>query len=360
MDYRNWFDGFDRRDWSTNPSGTVRFALVGLGWWTTDVVLPALESSDICETTVLVSSSKEKARNYVDDSPADVALTYDAFHEGSASEKYDAVYVATPNAYHLDYVETASELGKAIIVEKPMEANVDRARRLVDVAESNDVSLMIAYRMHTDPVVRRARGLIENGFLGDPVHVYGTNSQRLLGINPDHDQWRLDSDVSGYGTSVMDLGIYPLNTARFLLRRDPIEARAEMVSTHEAFSDVPDERASFVLRLEDDVQMACTTSQNGYEDTELTLVGTDGRIELSPAFHGDCNLHLTRDGISVSLEMESLDVEREMREEFEYFADHVLSGRSVYADGRHGLVDMRTIEAIHESAETGSAVPIEE
>ncbi|WP_433627144.1 D-xylose 1-dehydrogenase Gfo6 [Halomicrococcus sp. NG-SE-24] len=360
MNYRDWFDELDRQDWSTNPSGTVRFALVGLGWWTTDVVLPALESSDICETTVLVSSSEEKAQDYVDDSAADVALTYDAFHEGRASETYDAVYVATPNAYHLDYVETASELGKAVIVEKPMEASMERASRLVDVAESNDIPLMVAYRMHTDPVVRRARELVDDGFLGDPVHVYGTNSQRLLEINPNHDQWRLDSDASGYGTSVMDLGIYPLNTARFLLRRDPIEARAEMVSVHEAFSDVPDERASFVLRFEDDVQMACTTSQNGLEDTELTLVGTDGRIELSPAFHGDCHLHLTRDGVSMSLEMESLDVEREMREEFEYFADHVLSGRSIDADGRHGLVDLRAIEAIHKSARTGSVVRIRE
>jgi xylose dehydrogenase (NAD/NADP) len=40
-----------------------------------------------------------------------------------------------------------------------------------------------------------------------------------------------------------------------------------------------------------------------------------------------------------------------MREEFDYFADCVKSGRSPVADGEHGLVDMRAIEAVYEAAE---------
>ncbi|MFB6214530.1 MAG: hypothetical protein ABEI54_01550, partial [Candidatus Bipolaricaulia bacterium] len=37
-------------------------------------------------------------------------------------------------------------------------------------------------------------------------------------------QWRLDPELAGPGASLMDIGVYPLNTARFLLERDPIAA----------------------------------------------------------------------------------------------------------------------------------------
>jgi xylose dehydrogenase (NAD/NADP) len=352
----DWLATYDERDWRTTTEGTVRFALVGLGWWTTDVAIPAIAGSDLCETTVLVSSSTEKAERVAATNDVDHGISYDEFHDGEATDAYDAVYVATPNALHLEYVETAAELGKAVLCEKPMEATVERAQDMVDAAEDGDVTLMIAYRMHTEPAVRRARDLVADGFLGTPVSVYGHNSQRLLEMNPDPDQWRVDPDVTGYGTSVMDLGIYSFNTARYLLRREPIEVRSLMSSHAEAFADVPDERSSSLVRFEDDVQMVSSASQNAYEDTQLKLTGTDGQIELRPAFHGEATLHLSKHDLSVTVEHEAFDEVDEMREEFDYFADRVLTDADVYADGEHGLDDLRLVRAVHDAAETGDAV----
>ncbi len=95
--------------------------------------------------------------------------------------------------------------------------------RLFKAAEAADIPLMTAYRMHTESTVQRAKELIEDGFIGKPTHVYGNNTQQIPEMIPDADQWRLD--VSGYGTSVMDLGIYPLNTAQFLLKRNDHRGR---------------------------------------------------------------------------------------------------------------------------------------
>ncbi|QLG27150.1 Gfo/Idh/MocA family oxidoreductase [Halorarum halophilum] len=355
---KDWLDGYDAREWQTTSEGTVRYALIGLGWWTIDVALPAIEESDLGEATVLVSSTSEKAERLASEHDVGAGISYDEFHEGAASDSYDAVYVGTPNAYHLEYAETAAELGKAILCEKPMEATVERAERMVETCEDADVPLMIAYRMHTDPAIQRCRELIEDGFIGEPVSVYGNNSQPLLEMIPDPDQWRLDPDLSGYGTSVMDLGIYSINTARYLLDRDPVAVQSRMSSTHEAFSDVPDERSSAILVLEDDVGMVTTDSQNAHEDTELKITGTEGQIDIQPAFHGECTLHLSRNDVSVTVEHEEFDAQGEMREEFDYFADRVLTGGDIHADGRHGLTDMRTIEAIHEAAESGDVVEL--
>jgi xylose dehydrogenase (NAD/NADP) len=355
-----WLDSYEARDWQTTTGGTVRYALVGLGWWTTDVAFPAIEDSNLGETTVLVSGSAAKAERIASEHGVEHGTDYEGFHDGDHEGAYDAVYVGTPNATHLEFVERAAELGKAVICEKPMEATVERAERMVEACESAGVPLMIAYRMQTDPAVRRARELVESGFLGEPVSVYGNNSQPLLEMIPNEDQWRLDPDLTGYGTSVMDLGIYSINTMRFLLRRDPIAVQSRLSSVNESFDDVPDERSSFLLALEGDVHMVSTASQNGYDDTRLQLTGTEGRIELRPAFHGECSLHLARDDRSVSIEQDEFGAKEEMREEFDYFADRVLGGAEIYPDGNHGLTDMRIVRAIHRASESDASVGLQE
>jgi xylose dehydrogenase (NAD/NADP) len=190
------------------------------------------------------------------------------------------------------------------------------------------------------------------------VSVHGNNSQPLLEMIPDPNQWRLDPDLSGYGTSVMDLGIYSINTARYLLDRDPVAVQSQMSSHHEAFADVPDERSAAILVLEDDVKMVTTDSQHAQEETELKITGTEGQIEFQPAFHGEVTLRLSRGEVTVTVDHDTFDAEREMTEEFDYFADCVLTDTPVHADGRHGLTDMRVIEAIHRSAESGDVIEL--
>jgi len=136
------------------------------------------------------------------------------------------VYVATPNATHLEYVEAAAAQGKAVLCEKPLEATLDRARRLVAACREADAPLMVGYRMQTDPAVRRLRELIEAGVAGDVIHVHATMSQTMLGeLDGEEDQWRLDPELSG-GGALMDLGVYPLNTTRFALGADPVRVSA--------------------------------------------------------------------------------------------------------------------------------------
>ena len=358
MNLERCFEEFTRRDWETVTDGDpVRFAMIGCGWWTRAEAIPAVEESDLCETTVVVSSTEEKAERTADLADSiEHALTYEAFHDGATADAYDAVYICTPNGLHLPYVETAARLGKAILCEKPMEATVERARRIVEICEEEGSTLMIAYRMQTEPAVRRARELVADGFIGDPVHVHGDMSQPLLEVIPNPDQWRLDPDLSG-GATVMDLGVYPLNTTRFILDADPVRVQATTLSVHEAFADVPDEHAAFQIEFPENVLASCTASQNASQASHLRITGTDGTISLEPIFYNrqDRAMTLSRDGTTVDVDFEQVN---QMTEEFDYFADRVLANERPHPDGRHGLVDMRTMAAIYEAAERGESVPI--
>ncbi|SIQ81301.1 D-xylose dehydrogenase (NADP) [Haladaptatus litoreus] len=347
---------FTRRDWQTvsDPDERIRFALIGLGWFTTERVIPAIAESDLCEVSTVVSGSSEKADRVGDEAGAEYRLGYDEFHAGEANERYDAVYIATPNATHLDFVESAADFGKAVLCEKPLEATTARAEKVVRTCENAGITLMVGYRMHTNPAVRRMRELVREGFVGDPALVEGAMCQNVFEmISPDPNQWRLDADLAG-GSALIDLGIYPLNTARFVLDSNPVSAQGTTKSPHEHFSEV-DQHVSFEVEFETGVTAACVASQYAQQRSQFSVIGTEGRLTLEPAFFGEAQLTAERNGAKADFLVEPVNEEVE---EFDYFADCLLSGRDPEPDGQHALVDMRTIEAIYESAKIDERIPI--
>ena len=355
MDLRTYFDEFTAKDWPKPDAGTVRFAMVGLGWWTLDQAIPATDELDRLETTTVVSSSTEKAQDVADRHEAtDHALTYDEFQDGAATEAYDAVYIGTPNALHLPHVETAAEHDKAVLCEKPIEATVERAEALVEAA--SDITLAVEYRMHVQPAVRMMRELVADGFIGDVAHVHGSMSQRLMEMNPDPDQWRLDPDLAGPGGSVTDLGVYSINTTRYVLGEDPLAVSGATWSGTEAFTSIPDERAAFTVEFPDGVFASCSASQNAHRASNLRVIGTDGELLLEDAFlGGERELTVTRGETTITTGFDQI---QETKRSLEHFGDHLLTGTPVERDGHHGLVDQRAIDAVYEAAERGERVEL--
>jgi predicted dehydrogenase len=141
-----------------------------------------------------------------------------------------------------------------------MEASVERADDLVAVCEDASVTLMIAYRIQTDPAVRRVRELVQKGFISGPIQVHSHMSDDPLADIPDYNQWRLNSGLSG-GTTMNDVGIYSLNTSRFVLDADPTAVYATARAEHEAFEGL-DEHVAFQVEFEGETTAACTPSHN--------------------------------------------------------------------------------------------------
>ena len=357
--FAEYLDEFTRRDWETlDPDAvtdTVRVAVVGLGWFAREWALPGIARSAYTEATVVTDVDADAVETVAAERDV-TGVTPHEFRSGAAADAYDAVYVATPNATHLEYVEAAAEQGKAVLCEKPLEVTPERARRLVAACRDADVPLMVGYRMQTDPAVRRLRDLLDAGVAGEVIHVHATMSQTMLGeLGGDHDQWRLDADLSG-GCAVMDLGVYPLNTTRFVLGADPVRVSGRTRSEHEAFADV-DEHATFRLAFPGDVDALCTVSQNAQHASRLEVTGTDARLILDPAFYEreDRGFAVVRDGTRVDVDFDQV---HQIEEEFAYFGHQLLAGDPFHPDGEHALTDMRALDGIYESAETDRPVAL--
>ncbi|MFC6725199.1 Gfo/Idh/MocA family protein, partial [Halobium palmae] len=217
-----------------------------------------------------------------------------------------------------------------------------------------DVPLMVAYRVLTGSTARRARDLIRDGAIGDVVSVVGHMSDTILD-STGSDSWRLDPDLSG-GTTINDIGIYPLNAMRFVLDEDPRAVQATTTAAQEAFDGV-DEHAAFTLEFSDSLLGAVTVSHSADVTSSLRFVGTEGELTLEGVFFPSAEkvLRLSRGGNDGEFRPSTND---QMYEEFEYFANHLQRGADFEPDGETALTDLRVIEALYDSAETGERVEL--
>jgi xylose dehydrogenase (NAD/NADP) len=365
MELERHIDDFATRDWEVpDTDDTVRFALVGIGWWTTEYVAPIVAESDLCEATVFVTSSPDDVAEAAAEFGVEHAIDYDEFRDGVAADEYDAVYVSTPNGTHLDYVEAAAALGKHVLCEKPLEVSGERAERMVAACEDAGVTFATAYRMQAEPGIRWLRGVIQDGVVGDPVYAVGDYSFTLLLEEGDEDQWRLNPAMAG-GGPMMDIGVYPLNTLRYLLGADPVSVSATTMHRDERFDvDGVEETISFQLTFPGPVTGTFTCSYGASRDDRFTLVGTEGKVTVEPGFHpmrqrtytidrGDKDI--VRTGREVAL---GGPAPHGLVELYDYFSACVLTDTTPDPDGRDGAVDCRVIDALYESAETGRRVDL--
>lgn len=355
MNFEGGLEGLVDRDWETNPDpGTVRFAVVGLGGFARTRALPALDRTDFCEAAVLVSGSPETARRLQAEHEVPRVLTYEEFERGEATDAYDAVFLSLPNAHHLEFTETAAGLGKHVLCEKPMETTVDRADRMVRACDEAGVELMVAYRLQTEPPVRRLRDAVQDGLVGDVVQLHGALSFPVLDTGG-ADQWRLDESLAG-GGALVDIGVYHVNTSRFLLDQDPVAVQGSTAATSAAFDEV-EEHVSFELTFPGAISGAFTASYNAHPDSFIYLLGTEGTVRVeNVASLQSRRIVVETDDASIEIPEVSVN---EVVEEFDYFAHAVLTGTTPEPDGADGRTDVRVMDAVYEAARTGSRVALE-
>lgn len=119
----------------------LRFGTVGSGW-ITDEYIHGAKDSGLWELAAVYSRTHERATEYAAKHGATRAFTDLA--EMACSPEIDAVYVASPNAFHYEQCKLLLEHGKHVICEKPLCAQADRVRELQDIAAKQNVIFLEA------------------------------------------------------------------------------------------------------------------------------------------------------------------------------------------------------------------------
>src|SRR5579862_869808 len=201
---------------------SVGYAVVGLGTIAQHAVLPAFGHSKNARLVAVVSGDKEKARRLAAEFQAKHHYSYEEYAECLKNPDVEAVYVATPPGEHEKYTVLAARAKKHVLCEKPLATNVDECRAMVRACRKAGVLLMTAYRKYFEPGSVALKKIISGGRLGrvDIMHTAFTEFRPAGDATPG---WMLNRKLSG-GGPLMDVGVYCVNTSRWLVDEDPVEA----------------------------------------------------------------------------------------------------------------------------------------
>ena len=108
--------------------------------------------------------------------------------------RLDAVIIATPTVSHVEMALPFIEAGAAVLVEKPLAANLAEADRLVEAAAARGTLLATGHTERFNPAVAAARPLVSSPRFIE-IHRLGTFPERSLDIDVIFDLMIHDLDV---------------------------------------------------------------------------------------------------------------------------------------------------------------------
>jgi len=339
------------------PDRKLGYAIVGLGYYGLQTIMPQFVNCEHSRVTALVSGDRTKALATAAKYgvPERSIYTYADFDRIRDNPDVDIVYVCLPNSMHAEYTIRAAKAGKHVMCEKPMAISVAECEAMIRACKTAGKKLMIGYRCHFEPFNLEAMRLAKSGAAGKIRYVRSEHGF----VQGDPNKWRLKRALSG-GGSLMDMGIYSLQAARYMTGEEPIAvtARESTDRRDPRFREVED-MIEWTLEFPSGAIGGCQSMYSANQN-HILLMGDKGRIELEPATRYDGNKMWTgRDGRETAITRPPPGPGKtQFAGQLDHLAECILDGREPIVSGEEGLRDMRIVEAIYRSVREGRTVKL--
>ncbi len=288
-------------------------------------------------------------------------------------ERLDFALLFLPHVECPEAAVACAAQGIHLLVEKPMAADSQGARQMLEAAEQYGVMLTTPYLWRYHPVARQMKQLIRDGTLGRIVGCEGRCAAgRLNRYIEGHAAWMLCKAQSG-GGPMYNLGVHWIDLYRWLLDDEVVEAIGKNVKINEEY-DIEDNSFAIltfsrgaVVAL--DISYTVPDSYPFGRDLHLSLRGTKGVLAWSPSFEG------VRETLFVCSDNDDFYSAPRRHIDFELPAvpgyvgimgvqylnelTRIIRTHAVPPiTGLDGLRALEVVEAIYRSAESGQAVHI--
>ncbi|MEW9699379.1 Gfo/Idh/MocA family protein [Paenibacillus sp. SI8] len=194
---------------------TIRWGIIGCGDVTEVKSGPALQKAEGSELVAVMRRSGALAEDYA--RRHQVAAWYDNAEALIQDPNVNAVYVATPPAFHREYALMAARAGKPVYVEKPMARNYAECIDMMRACEAAGVPLFVAYYRRGLPRFNQIKQLLDSGTIGEIRLVQSVQLQTMRATASDQSiPWRLQPELAGGGLFV-DLASHTLDILDYLI-----------------------------------------------------------------------------------------------------------------------------------------------
>lgn len=337
--------------YSVQDGEVLRVALMGLGSYANRVAR-AMEDCQRAKITGVISGTPSKIKEWQQryNIPDRSCYNYENFDKVEDNPDIDAIYVITPNALHHEQTIRAARAGKHVICEKPMAVNAREAREMVEVCEEEGVQLLIGYRMHFEPKTVAVIKMRQEGEFGKIMFFQGQTGFRI----GDPNQWRLNKELAG-GGSLMDIGIYSVNGARYMVGEEPVWVTAQETKTDPVkFKEGVDETIMFQFGFPSGAVASCLSTYNMRYLDRFYLNGENGFAEMQPSTGYGPIKGRTHQGELTQPHITHQTIQ------MDEMAAMIYDGKKPIqpVDGEEGLKDMIILDAIYEAVRTGKKVDL--
>lgn len=333
------------------PGQELRVAIMGLGGYGTRVA-EAMQSSKRAKLVGVISGTPSKVKNWQSkyNIPEKNCYNYENFDRIKENKDIDAVYIITPNGLHREQAIRVARAGKHVICEKPMALNAKEGQEMVDACKKAKVHLLVGYRMHFEPKTLEVIRMRRDGEFGTIRFFQGLSGFKI----GDPKQWRLNKQLAG-GGSLMDIGIYSINGARYMTGEEPVWVTAQETKTDPVkFKEGVDETILFQLGFPSGALASCLSTYTMNNLDRFFLNGDKGYAEMQPSTgYGPIKGHTHKGELTQPATIHQAVQMDEM-------AAIILDGKKplVPVDGGEGLKDLKIIDAIYLAIKTGRKVDL--
>jgi phthalate 4,5-cis-dihydrodiol dehydrogenase len=140
----------------------VRMGVIGIGAGASAMV-PVFAKHPGFKWTAAADIDREVLERFGRDFGAD---TYTSAEAMCQSTNIDAVYIASPNKFHMEHALAALENKKHVLSEKPMTITLEDADVMIEAAQRNGVHLAVNVKHSFELRVLKLRELVVSGALG--------------------------------------------------------------------------------------------------------------------------------------------------------------------------------------------------
>ncbi len=328
----------------------------------------ALAANPRCRVVALCDLLPERMEQVAALLPEPPTLFFTDHVQMCASPEIDAVFVGTPNQWHVPVAQEAVRQDKHVMVTKPLADAVEPAAELVAMAEASGVVNMMSLSTRFAPNVQYLGQLAQDGELGE-IYYARARSVRREGIP----NWSFGFIRQG-GGAFRDMGVHYLDAAWWIMDLpEPVSVlgvagakfgprgqgyfgRNEPVAEEYWSQFAADDYGGGIIRFANGAGLIIESFWASHQESEqqIELFGTEAGATLYPL---TLFKKVAGQRQKVAVQMER-DAEQAWRNVADHFVACILDNIPCEAPLRHGLQVQRMMEGLLTSAAQGAPVDL--
>lgn len=249
----------------------VRIGILGCANIAKKYAIQAFQNINNARVISIASRSREKAKKFANQFSIPA---YESYENLLRNPQVDAVYIPLPVGLHKKWIIKAIKAGKHIISEKSLATDFQSAKEIIDAAKNAKTVLYEDFMCDFHPQHQKVLSLIANGEIGKPFLFRSYFCIPMM----DKDNFRYNKNLGG--SSLYEVGWYPVFMARKILRAEPVYAMSHLLFDKKTGIDMA---GSAQLIFKNGIAAHLVFSLDSLYQNVYSILGTKGMINSKMA-----------------------------------------------------------------------------